>query len=302
MSKARLAIIALIIANIIWGAAPPIFKWALRDIGPFSLAFFRFSAAALLIFPFARKHLAIKKKDFLTVFFLGFFGVTVNIAFFFLGLAFAPSINASVIGCSAPIILIISSLFFLKEKLKKKMLVGALIGLSGILLIIARPLFMPSAHAPAAFIGNIFFVLGLTGAIGQTIVGKKIIQKYKVATLTFWTFFIGAVSFIPLFLHEVTLRGLPNATLPTITGIVFGAILSSCAAYFLFYWALKYLKASETGIFIYIDPIVTVAIAAPLLGEIPDITFLIGAFFVFLGIFIAEGRIHYHPVHRLLRR
>ena len=32
MSKAKLAIIALIVANLIWGAASPIFKWSLVSI------------------------------------------------------------------------------------------------------------------------------------------------------------------------------------------------------------------------------------------------------------------------------
>ena len=38
----HLAILAVIAANIIWGATPPIFKWALEEINPFTLAFFRF--------------------------------------------------------------------------------------------------------------------------------------------------------------------------------------------------------------------------------------------------------------------
>ena len=76
----RTAVIALIIANIIWGAAPPIFKWALQDIGPFTLAFLRFFLATILILPFAYKRLSIEKEDVAEVFLIGFLGVTLNIA------------------------------------------------------------------------------------------------------------------------------------------------------------------------------------------------------------------------------
>jgi len=58
-------------------------------------------------------------------------------------------------------------------------------------------------------------------------------------------------------------------------------------------------KAQEVGLFNYLDPVVTVLIAVPLLGEHPDIYFFIGTILVFGGIYIAEGRIPWHPFHKL---
>lgn len=57
----------------------------------------------------------------------------------------------------------------------------------------------------------------------------------------------------------------------------------------------------RTGIFLYIDPLATVLVAMPLLGEFPGPLYILGAILVFMGIYIAEGRIHWHPIH-LLRR
>lgn len=57
------------------------------------------------------------------------------------------------------------------------------------------------------------------------------------------------------------------------------------------------MHTTEVSVFVYIDPIVTILIAAPLLGEKPDATFLVGAILVFGGIFISEGRLHWHPLH-----
>jgi len=44
---------------------------------------------------------------------------------------------------------------------------------------------------------------------------------------------------------------------------------------------------------------VAVILAAPLVNEHPDMFFYIGSVLVFGGILIAEGRIHYHPLHRI---
>ncbi len=299
-NKFRTAVIALIIANIIWGAAPPIFKWALQDIGPFTLAFLRFAIAALLILPFAYKHLKVKKEDIAEVFLIGFLGVVINISFFFFGLKYAPSINASIIGSAGPIFLILFAFLFLREKPKRKVIIGGLLGLAGVILIMIKSLF--SSEPNLDLLGNAFFFIAMLGGLGHIILGRQLLRKYEPLGLTFWSFLIGALCFLPLFINEnLNQTFLANITLPVIVGVSFGAILCSVLAYFLFFWALKYMPAAESGIFVYLDPLVTVIIALPLLGEKPDTFYYIGSIFVFFGIYIAEGRLHYHPIH-LFRR
>lgn len=300
LSNFKKAIIALIIANIIWGVAPPVFKLALQDIGPFSLAFLRFFAAAILIFPFAYKHLKIEKQDIAEVFLLGFLGVTINIAFFFLGLKFAPSINASIIGSAGPIFLILFAFIFLREKARSKLILGAFIGLAGVLIIMTGPLFTSGPNLN--LLGNFFFFLAMLGSIGHIIIGRKLLKKYEPLGVTFWAFSIGALCFLPLFINEnLTHPFYANLTTPVIAALIYGILFSSLVAYFLLFWALKYLPAADTGMFVYIDPIVTVVAAFFLLREVPDAFYIAGSILVFTGIYIAEGRIHWHPLH-LLRK
>src|SRR3990167_9438835 len=113
ISNFKKAVIALIAVNIIWGAAAPVFKWALTDIHPYTLAFLRFALPALILFPFLRGKLKVHPKDYLSVILIGFFGITVNITFFFQGLLKSPSINAALIASSGPVFIILFSLFFL---------------------------------------------------------------------------------------------------------------------------------------------------------------------------------------------
>lgn len=298
LSKHRQAILALILANLIWGAASPIFKWTLGNIEPFTLAFLRFGVAAVLLFPFALSSLKISRQDWGKLLALSLSGITFNISFFFWGLKLAPAINAPIIATAGPIFLILGSLFILKEKPKKKIIFGTLIGLFGVILIILRSL-LEDGFNPAV-LGNLFFVVATVGAVGHTILAKEIIPKYPPATITFWAFLIGAVTFLPLFLVEVQKFGfLTNLATPGITGLLFGIFLSSALAYFLYHWAIKYLWTQEVGVFAYLDPVVAVILAIPLLGEFPTPTYLLGATLVFLGIFVAEGRLPYHPIHKL---
>lgn len=300
LSNHHKAIIALIIANIIWGAAAPVFKWSLENIQPFTLAFLRYFLAALLLAPLVLKNLAIDRKDWLTLFILSFFGITINISLFFLGVRLTSSINVPIIGASAPIFIILSSILFLQERPKTKVVAGAMLSLAGIATVIIRPLLEQGVSG--SITGNLLILGAVFGAVVHTTLLRKIAKKYSPVAITFWSFIIGALTFLPMFVTE-NQDQLFLATLnhQGVVGIIFGAVLSSALAYCCYNFALKNIVANEVGIFFYLDPVVAVVIAMPLLGEVVTVPFLIGSILVFAGLFIAEGHFPYHPVHKLRR-
>ncbi len=300
LSVRQKAILALIIANIIWGGASPIFKYALQNIPPFTLAFIRFSGASIILFPFVWKEfikLHNEKENLKNIVLFSIFGVTINITFFFLALEYTKSINAPIIGSSGPIMTLIFSVIFLKEHPKINKIIGLIIAFLGILIIIIQPLFENGLDL--SVLGNLFLVLATFGAVGQTLIGKNLMQKYPPFPLTFLSFVIGALTFIPMMIPElIDIKPLDSKAL---VGIVYGVLFSSLAAYSLYAWGLSKIQASEAGLFAYIDPIVAIIIAYPLLGEKPTPLYIIGAILVFSGIFVAEKRINYHPIRKLLQ-
>lgn len=294
----QLAVLAIIANTVIWSAASPIFKWALVDIPPFTMAFFRFLLAALIILPFVLHKLKVSIDDFYKLLILSFVGITLHIAFFYLGLSLAPSINVPIIASTTPILLIIGGMFFLHEKPKRKIIYGTMVSLIGFFIIIIRPIFEQAALG--SILGNIYLVLATITLVLYTILLKKYQLKYSFMTIMFWMFALGALAFLPLTLLEN--KGGDFAALLDwrgLVGILYGAILSSLAGYFSYNYAVKHIKAQEIGVFMYLDPFVTALVAIPLLGETITFTYLLGTLFVFAGIFVAEGRLHYHPMHRL---
>lgn len=284
----------------IWGAAPPIFKWALADIHPYTLALLRFVLPVLIMLPFMRGRFWVHPKDRVYLFIIGFFGITINIIFFFQGLLIAPSINAAIIGSSAPIFIIFYSLLFLREKPKKKLILGAHVGLIGVVIVLAAP-FLRDGNLAA--LGNFFYLIGMFGGVAAVLLVRRVMKRNNPVAITFWSFVAGSVGFVPFFVKEVNEFGfLPVISFQGMVGLIFGIFLSTLAAYFMQTWALKYLTASDVSVFAYIDPVVTILVAAPLLGEFPDSAFVFGTFFVLLGILLAEGRVHYHPFHLFLKK
>lgn len=300
--KINLPVLALISANIIWGAASPIFKFSLQNIPPFSLAFYRFFIASLILYPVIHKNIALSDLKNKWIWFFALSGVTINIAFFFLALEKTASINAPIIASSGPIFILVASALYLREKIKFMEIVGTLIGFTGILVIIFQPILEKGLSGE--IMGNLFLVIATLGAAAGTIIGRKILTSKNTVGLTFWAFLIGTVTFLPFMLREYFINPgwMANLDHRGWLGIIFGALFSSAAAYCLYNWALSKMPANRTSVFTYIDPIIAIAIAVPLLGEKITVPFIIGSVLVFLGILLAEGRLHYHPIHKLINK
>ena len=294
-------ILALIIANVIWGAASPIFKLALTNIPPFTLAFIRFFFAAFLFLPFIKQiNISLSKKEWVELILGAFFGISINITFFFLGLQRTDSINAPIIASAGPVFLYFLSIIFLKEKPVTKVLFGMIVALLGVLLIILAPiLFDGKSVAVGELQGNLFFVLATLGAILHPLLQKHVVQKLDSMKVTFISFLVGALFFLPFSLVELQKWSIYSLNIQGWVGILFGVFLSSALAYFLFNYGIAKINMQEVGLFTYVDPIIAVLIAVPLLGEYPTVHFFIGSILVFGGIFIAEKRLNWHPFHKL---
>lgn len=289
MSKPFLALLA---ASIIWGAASPIFRWALFNIPIFSLAFLRFGIATILLFPLVRKELAtlqLTRNNLVTIVAAGLLGVALNIPLFFFGLKLSTAINAGLLIGATPLFSVVAGVLLLKERSQPRIWAGAALGFVGILVLLLEPLLRNGFDL--AFLGNILLLLAVLSWVGYEIVSKKLFQEGKSAQLvTFFSFWLGALVFLPFagwellqnpnWVFELDIRGY--------TGIIFGALLSSFAAYLLWQWGLSKTQVQKAGIFLYIEPVVAAAIAIPLLGESFTPLLLLSAAFIFAGLWLAE--------------
>ncbi len=270
----------------------------MEDIPPFSFAFLRFLLAALILLPFTLHTLKIRREDIIKLCILAFFGFFIHIALLLIGLTISSSINSPIIASSAPIFLLLGSFFFLKEKIKKKVLFGTLISLLGVMVIILRPLF--DHGLDGTIIGNFLFLIATISFVVYTVLLKDYKLPYSSVTLTFYMFALSTIMFLPFSFWELQTH-LDKITLTSqsLLGILYAAIFTSVLGYVLYNYAIRFVKANETGIFLYMDPVIAVLIAVPLLGEHVTTSFILGSILVFIGIFIAEKRIHYHPLHHL---
>lgn len=297
LSKTKVAVIALILANIIWGASLPIYKWTLEVVPPFAFAFLRFFLGAIILIPFVFKNFKFERQDLPKLIFVSIISITFQIPLLLFGLKLAPSINAPIIISSGPIILLGASIIFFKEKISTRLLAGTLISLLGVLILIFNPAL--ETGFSGGVLGNFFIFLATICSVIQALVIKKILKRNNPLITVFLTFLIGSALLLPAVLIEYNSVGVFLLNTQAILGIVYAVVFASVLAHFFFFIGLKNIKVSETGIFTYVDPIATILIAIPLLHEVITKSYIIAAILVFSGIYVAKGRINYHPLQLL---
>jgi len=142
-------------------------------------------------------------------------------------------------------------------------------------------------------------IVATLGSVFQIIFGKKVLKEINSRQVSAITFLFGSLTFFPFMANELRHWSLSSLNHQGWLGIIFGVFFSSALAYYLFYYGISKIMAQEVGLFAYIDPLVAIFIAIPLLGEYPNGYFIIASLLVFGGILIAENRLQWHPFHKI---
>ncbi|RXG22147.1 DMT family transporter [Leeuwenhoekiella aequorea] len=289
MDKRVLALLAATGASTIYGVNHTLAKGVMPQyIGAYGFILLRVVGAAALfwIASLFTKSEKVDPKDYSRLFGCAVFGMFINMLAFFKGLSLSTPINSSVIITLSPVILLVLSAIFLKEKISPIKIIGIAIGMLGALVLV---LFGAStqANAPNIPLGNVlYFINGATYAIYLILV-KPITNKYSTVTLMKWLFLTGVFLNLPFTISEFTNVNWLDLPTRVIWIMLFVVVGTTFSTYFLNLYALKTLKASTVGAFIYLQPLIAV-IFAVLVGadRITPVRALAGLL-IFAGVYLS---------------
>ncbi|MCB9255621.1 MAG: DMT family transporter [Chitinophagales bacterium] len=284
--RSYLAHIAILLANLIYGANYTIAKWVMPNyIKPFGFIFLRVLGALLFFWIF---HLLLPKEridkgDFPRLFFCGIFGVALNQLMFFKGLALSTPVNASLMMVTTPILVMLIAILAKKEVFTWIKALGISLGAFGALLLLAGKEFNFSSDTA---LGNFFvFVNAASYGIYLSIV-KPLMKKYKPLTIIKWVFLFG---FIPVFfvgLQEFTRIEWSSFDWQIWLSVFYVVIGVTCFAYLFNIFALSKVNPSVVGIYIYLQPVIATWIAIYFQADSFDLVKGIAALCVFLGVYL----------------
>lgn len=294
MNSRVLALFAALGATTIYGMNHTIAKVVMPHyIGAFGFIMLRVVGAAILFWTvslFTPKE-KIERNDYLRIFLGALLGMCINMLMFFKGLQLSTPINSGVIVTLTPIIILILSAFFLKEKLTNLKFLGITLGFSGALLLILYGNASQVSNAPNVPLGNSMMLINSISYGAYLVIVKPLTKKYSTVTLMKWMFLLGVFLTFPITYPEASAVSWSTLPFDAIWRMGFVIIGTTFLTYLLNVYALKTLDATTIGAFTYLQPLITIVYAVFTGNDTLDAVKISACLLVFLGVYLVSKKI-----------
>lgn len=260
-SSTKLAYAALATAGALWGTSFLFGKYALEEMGPAYLVFYRFILATVALLPFVpRTRIAISRRD-IGLFILG--ALLMGPAMFLLqfeGLDRTTASSAALIVGTAPPLMAIGGLLVDGERPTNVAWVAVLISTIGVALLIGGP------GEGRTVLGDTLVFVSIVAAVVWTLLTRRVARRVGVVQTTTIFFSLGTIILLPF---AIALEGPPplNLTIDAWLSVGILGIVCTAFTFWLWNWGLQHAQASQAGIFNNLEPLVGSFLGVVLLGE-----------------------------------
>ena len=292
MNNRTLALLAALVATTIYGLNHTIAKGLMPTyIKPFGLILLRVLGATVLFWLISiwgpKERIDI--KDFKRIILSALFGMVINMLMFFKGLSLSTPINSSIIITISPILVFLMSAIFVKEKITLQKYLGISLGFSGALALI---LFGNEIRqdAPNISLGNLLFVINSISYGIYLIIVKPLTLKYHPLTLMKWLFLTALIINLPITLSEFNEVKWASLPFEAIWKMCFVVVGTTFLTYLLNVFALRELKASTVGIFMYLQPPIAIAFAITMGSDTLNFTKITAGILIFAGVYLVSKK------------
>jgi drug/metabolite transporter (DMT)-like permease len=280
------------VAAVLFGSSVVAVRVAVQEVPPLSLAVLRFGqGGVLLVFGILLvggwNLLRVKWHDLLLLILLGtvlftVFPVTVNASLRLIEASRGALVLATIPLWSALLARIVRS-----ERLVPRQVVGIFLSLAGVGLALAeRGLgWQGGLGSPAG--DGLMLVTALCGA-AYAVLAQRAFVRYNALTVTTYAMVLGTLLLLPAVLVEGLVGGLPQLDRQTVVLLVFLGVFGGALGFFLWTFALSRLTPTQVAVYINLNPLVAMVLAAAVLGEGLTIVFAAGFGVVLLGVLLVN--------------
>jgi drug/metabolite transporter (DMT)-like permease len=226
-------------------------------------------------------------RDYLHLALCAFFGVALNMVMFFEGLSRTSPIHAPLIMVTTPILVLVIGFLFREEKLTALKIFGVVLGTLGAGLLISG---RAGGDREATFLGDILVMINAAAFAVYLVIVKPLMKKYHPITVSLWTFIFGFIFVLPVGLQDLTIVNWHALTYMHWSIIVFMIFCTTFLAYTLNAWAIQYVKSSVVGSYIYLQPVLGIALAVSTGKYTLHWMHLIYAALIFAGVYLVSRK------------
>jgi len=277
---------AAFVAIVLWGISFVATKAVLREVSPVTLIFTRFAIGALVLLALVRE--LPPRSSWRALATMGFVGIFVHQMLQAYGLRLTAATNAGWLIGLTPLWSAALSAYLLRERFTVWKVLGLVGGFVGALLVVTRGDFGSHVLARPSTLGDLLIFLSTINWAIYTVLGHHTIRKLGPRRATSGSMLFGTAMLAPFFVVQRGWGELPRLTASGWGALLFLAIGCSALGYLFWYGALERIEVSRVAILLYLEPLVTFAAAAALLGERVSGIVIAGGLLVLISVLLAQ--------------
>ena len=278
-------------AVVVWGASFIAIKVALRTVSPVTVVWMRFTIGVVVlafVVGMRRQFMLPARRDLVNFAFLGFLGITWHQWLQSTGLQTSQASTTAWIISITPVFMALLGWLMLKERIHRWQTAGILLAAAGVLLVVTKGDFSSLAVGQFGAPGDLLILISAPNWALFSILSRGGLKAHPAARMMLYVMGFGLV-----FTSVLLFTGPGLAEISQLDGQGWGAVIFlgvACTglAYVAWYDALQALPASQAGVFLYLEPLVAVVVAAAVLNEAVVWAGLVGGALILLGVWLVN--------------
>ena len=290
-----LAYIFLLLTVTFWAGNFIVGKFAsFYEVPPFSLNFYRWFFAWLILAPFTLPEI-LKKKEYILqnyklFIILGVTSITIFNSIVYYSLNFTQVISGVLMISTIPVMIMFFSFILKIEKTNIFQIIGVIFSFLGVIIIITKANFEILKNFDFNK-GDITMVVAMfSWALYSTLLKR---QKYELSQISLlqvvMTF--GLIFLIPIYFIEYQIGFRINLDKPFILILSYVVLLPGLASFILWIKGISMIGANRSGVFLHLMPIFSAIMAMIFFNEKFMFYHILGACFIVTGILLSNRKV-----------
>ena len=282
--------ILLLTAVVLWGWTFVFTKILVAELGPVEI----FAMRLVIGLPFLAGVLIVKRvplrfaRTDVRPLVLGSAVFTLHFLVQIAGLVTTTATNTGWIIAVSPLALAVLAFVFLRERIGRAGVAGIAIATTGVVLLVSR-----GRLTDLAWLRNSGDWLVLTSALTwavYTVLTRNLVQRRHPLAVTFAVLLLAAAMTAVLVATSADLSRVRSLSPRGIAAVLYLGIPGLALGQWFWQEGVARLGATRAGVYLYLEPLATLALAVPLLGEPFGLVGMLGGGLVLFGVYVAQRR------------